>query len=88
VHVRARIAVLERRTCRVIGSHGRHNVGFRELIEAVRAEHLHLPIVLATGYDKLPADMARGMPRLLKPFMQNELVQIVNKTVGRRDGAD
>ncbi len=41
-----------------------------ELIETVRAEWPDLSIVLATAYDELPAEMARGVPRLLKPFMQ------------------
>jgi CheY-like chemotaxis protein len=38
-----------------------------ELIDAVRAERPDLPIVLATAYDELPGDTARGVPRLLKP---------------------
>jgi CheY-like chemotaxis protein len=54
-----------------------------ELIELVRAERPRLPIILATAYDELPADMARGVPRLLKPFMQAQLLQIVLETVGR-----
>jgi CheY-like chemotaxis protein len=54
-----------------------------ELIEVVRAERPSLPIILATAYDELPADMAPGVPRLLKPFMQNQLLQIVKETVGR-----
>jgi signal transduction histidine kinase len=52
-----------------------------ELIETVRAERPHLPIVLATGYDELPAEMARGVPRLLKPFMQSQLLQVVKEVV-------
>jgi CheY-like chemotaxis protein len=53
----------------------------RELIDAVRAERPRLPIVLATAYDELPSELACGVPRLLKPFMQGQLLQIVNETV-------
>jgi PAS domain S-box-containing protein len=56
-----------------------------ELIELVRAEGPRLSIILATAYDELPADMARGVPRLLKPFMQDQLLQIVKETVGKQD---
>jgi PAS domain S-box-containing protein len=55
-----------------------------ELIDTVRAERPDLPIVLATGYDELPGDTARGVPRLLKPFMQGQLLEIVKKAVSAR----
>ena len=57
-----------------------------ELIATVRAERPDLPIVLATGYDELPADTARGVPRLLKPFMQGQLLEIVKQVVARENG--
>jgi PAS domain S-box-containing protein len=59
-----------------------------ELIDAVRAERPNLPIVLATGYDELPADMVRGVPRLLKPFMQGQLLKIVKEAVAGRKAGD
>jgi CheY-like chemotaxis protein len=52
-----------------------------ELIDTVRVEQPHLPIVLATAYDELPGDMARGVPRLQKPFMQSQLLAIVEEAV-------
>jgi PAS domain S-box-containing protein len=57
-----------------------------ELIDAVRAERPDLPIVLATAYDELPNDMARGVPRLLKPFMQGQLLEIVKRVVSGGNG--
>jgi CheY-like chemotaxis protein len=57
-----------------------------ELIDAVRAERPELPIVLATGYNELPADMARGVQRLLKPFMQGQLLEIVKRVVSESNG--
>jgi CheY-like chemotaxis protein len=57
-----------------------------ELVDTVRAERPDLPIVLATGYDELPADMARGVPRLLKPFMQSQLLEIVKRALSKWDG--
>ena len=57
-----------------------------ELVDTVRAERPDLPIVLATGYDELPADMARGVPRLLKPFMQTQLLEIVKRALSKGNG--
>jgi CheY-like chemotaxis protein len=54
-----------------------------ELIERVRAEWPDLAIVIATAYDELTAELARGVPRLLKPFMQFQLVQIVKEVISR-----
>jgi CheY-like chemotaxis protein len=59
-----------------------------ELIEAVWAERPDLPIVLATGYDELPPDTARGVPRLLKPFMQGQLLEIVKQAVANHKADD
>ena len=59
-----------------------------EPIETVRAERPDLPIVLATGYDELPLDTARGVPRLLKPFMQGQLLEILNEAVSGRKPRD
>ncbi len=61
-----------------------------ELVDAVRAERPDLPIVLATGYDELPADVARGVPRLLKPFMQSQLLETARRVLSngnRKNGA-
>jgi FixJ family two-component response regulator len=59
-----------------------------ELIETVRAERPDLPFVLATAYDELPAGMERGVPRLQKPFMQGQLLEIVKEAVSGRKATD
>jgi PAS domain S-box-containing protein len=57
-----------------------------ELIATVRAERPDLPIVLATGYDELPTDTTGCVPRLLKPFMQGQLLEIVKRVVPGGNG--
>jgi len=52
-----------------------------ELIEIVRAEQPDLPIVLATGYAELPPGVAADVPRISKPFLQNQLLQVVKEAV-------
>jgi signal transduction histidine kinase len=52
-----------------------------ELIEIVRAEQPDLPIVLATGYAELPPGVATDMLRISKPFLQNQLLQVVKEAV-------
>ena len=50
-----------------------------ELIDIVRAEQPDLPIVLATGYAELPPGVAADVPRISKPFLQNQLLQVVKE---------
>jgi CheY-like chemotaxis protein len=52
-----------------------------ELIEQVRKTHPGLPIVLATGYAELPSGAAPGVPRLAKPFRQQQLLEVVARTI-------
>lgn len=44
-----------------------------ELAVEVRARHSALPILLATGYAELDGEGALGMPRLAKPYTQDQL---------------
>ncbi|WP_328765850.1 response regulator [Devosia aurantiaca] len=46
-----------------------------QLAEAARALRPGLPILLATGYAELPDDAPTDLPRLEKPFRQEELAQ-------------
>ncbi|MDP1962999.1 MAG: response regulator, partial [Reyranella sp.] len=46
-----------------------------QLIEAIRADRPDLPIILATGYAELPPGMGVGVPRLTKPYFQNDLAR-------------
>jgi CheY-like chemotaxis protein len=49
-----------------------------QLIEAIRAEWPHLPVILATGYAELPPGTDPNLPRLGKPFRQEDLVRAMN----------
>jgi PAS domain S-box-containing protein len=55
-----------------------------ELARAIKAEWPDLPILLATGYAEL-TDADPGLPRLSKPFGQDDLAQAVMLAVGRAD---
>ena len=53
-----------------------------QLIEAMQVEKFDIPIVLATGYAELPSNVISTVPRIAKPYLQDQLLQIVQKTVG------
>lgn len=44
-----------------------------ELATAIAARKAHLPVILATGYLELPEDKGGKLPRLPKPFTQDQL---------------
>ncbi|MCW0235459.1 MAG: PAS domain S-box protein [Ferrovibrio sp.] len=52
-----------------------------QLARAVHAERPALPIILATGYAEMPADIA--LPKLAKPFFQEDLARAIADAVGR-----
>ena len=44
------------------------------------------PVILASGYGDLPVDAPLGMPRLTKPYSQEELAKVLRRVVlARRD---
>ena len=49
-----------------------------ELAQAIRADWSSLPIILATGYAELPPGLASELPKLSKPFTQQELANAVS----------
>jgi CheY-like chemotaxis protein len=53
-----------------------------ELIERVRRLHPALPVLLATGYADLPKTAAQQLPRLLKPYTQQQICAEVNRLLG------
>ncbi|WP_439602818.1 ATP-binding protein [Devosia sp.] len=53
-----------------------------ELAEAVRAAWPELPIIVATGYAELSDRRAAALPRLAKPFSQEDLASVIASTVG------
>lgn len=52
-----------------------------ELAAAIRAEKPNLPVILATGFAELPPGADEGLPRLAKPFRQQQLAEAVAKIV-------
>jgi CheY-like chemotaxis protein len=52
-----------------------------KLAEAILAERPGLPIILATGYAELPAGLGTTLPRLSKPFTQEQLANALKEAV-------
>jgi CheY-like chemotaxis protein len=65
----------------VITDHAMPGMTGAELACEIRRSRPDLPIVLATGYADLPAGKAAGLPRLEKPFRQNNLGSLIASVV-------
>jgi len=52
-----------------------------QLAETIKARHPQTPVVLATGYAELPAGGAPDLPRLAKPFLQQDLARMIRSVV-------
>jgi CheY-like chemotaxis protein len=50
-----------------------------QLVDEVRKRWPELPVMLATGYAELPDGIAVGLPRLNKPFMQDDLTRALQR---------
>ncbi|MFD2649454.1 PAS domain-containing protein [Devosia albogilva] len=57
----------------VITDHAMPQMTGAQLASEIRSRWPDLPIVLATGYAELPSGNDPGLPRLSKPFSQNDL---------------
>ncbi len=55
-----------------------------ELADRLRRERPELPVVLATGYAELAAGAAPWLPRLAKPYRQEELAALVSQMTQAR----
>ena len=53
-----------------------------ELAAAIKTAWPTLPVLLSTGYDELPSGIDSSLPRLLKPFREEELAQAMAELVG------
>ena len=67
----------------VITDHAMPGMTGTELALQIRDGWPALPIVIATGYAELPADSGVELPRLSKPYRQQELAVIIASLVGR-----
>ena len=52
-----------------------------QLAERIRSDAPELPIILATGYAELPPGAQSDLPRLAKPFRQEDLVRAILQAV-------
>jgi PAS domain S-box-containing protein len=52
-----------------------------ELVGKIRSEKPEFPVILATGYAELSLGEAEGIPRLAKPFRQQDLVEAIAAAV-------
>jgi CheY-like chemotaxis protein len=50
-----------------------------QLAEAIRAVRADLPVLVATGYSDLPSDAGLDLPRLGKPYSQEQLAHEISK---------
>jgi CheY-like chemotaxis protein len=66
----------------VITDHAMPGMTGTELAAQIRRDWPDLPIVIATGYAELPAEAELNLPRLLKPYRQQELAELVARMVG------
>ncbi|HEX7790990.1 MAG TPA: PAS domain S-box protein [Afipia sp.] len=61
----------------VITDHAMPKMTGVQLAAAIKAERPGLPIILATGYAELPSGEVADLPKLGKPFRQQDLMQAV-----------
>jgi len=76
------LETLERQTVDLlITDQGMPKMTGAELAEKVRAVWPHIPILVATGYAELTDGPVRTLPRLSKPFSQQDLAAAITRTV-------
>jgi CheY-like chemotaxis protein len=56
-----------------------------ELAAQIVQKYPGLPIILATGYAELPNEEASGLPRLSKPFRQEDIAKIIDAVIQREN---
>jgi PAS domain S-box-containing protein len=66
----------------VITDHSMPKMTGSELANEIRKHWPQLPVVLATGYAELPSGGDNRLPRLPKPFSQNQLQEVVASVLG------
>jgi nitrogen-specific signal transduction histidine kinase len=69
----------------VIADYAMPHMTGTQLAQAIRAEWPQTPILLATGYAELPPGTVSDLPRLPKPFRQEDLARAIARTVPQTD---
>jgi len=81
------LQLLERQTIDLlITDQGMPRMTGADLAEKVRERWPDLPILLATGYAELSDRRSRNLPRLAKPFGQQDLISAIESTVQNAEG--
>jgi signal transduction histidine kinase len=68
----------------VVTDHAMPGMTGLELARQIRQHWPHLPVILATGFADLPASEDSGLPRLAKPYRQEDLAAQIAKVLGAR----
>jgi len=71
----------------VLTDHAMPGMTGTELAKHIRHKWPELPVVIATGYAELPGELDAGVPRLSKPYRQQDLAALVIRMVGEQPNA-
>ena len=66
----------------VLTDHAMPGMTGTELAKQIRRKWPQLPVVIATGYAELPGELDSGVPRLSKPYRQQDLAALVTRLIG------
>jgi CheY-like chemotaxis protein len=66
----------------VLTDHAMPGMTGTELAKHIRRNWPELPVVIATGYAELPGESESGLPRLSKPYRQQDLAALVTRLTG------
>jgi signal transduction histidine kinase len=66
----------------VLTDHAMPGMTGTELAKHIRRNWPELPVVIATGYAELPGEPESGLPRLSKPYRQQDLAALVTRLTG------
>jgi signal transduction histidine kinase len=69
----------------VITDHAMPGMTGTELAACIRRRWPELPIVIATGYAEIPGESDLSLPRLSKPYRQQELAEMLAQLIGERE---
>jgi signal transduction histidine kinase len=72
----------------VITDHAMPGMTGTELAKRIRRKWPELPVIIATGYAELPGELDPGVPRLSKPYRQQDLAAVVAQLVGEQPAAE
>ncbi|MEO8153233.1 MAG: PAS domain S-box protein [Rhizobacter sp.] len=67
----------------LLTDHAMPGMSGAELIEVVRADHADLPVILASGYAELAADLSVAVVKITKPFDQAGLERVIEVAAAR-----